>query len=151
MSVNPKSIPGGKGKLGYTTSNVFRAPLARVWDAATHSKHLKKHFIDDGQGEFGPKLTPVTWTWKGYGSGTVVVKKYVKHKEIVFEMPSMDGKYTVTTRFEFLRKNGKTIFRVHEHGYPAKELKAAFMMCEGWSEFHAGVKAYLAGRDLRKY
>ena len=136
--------------ISYTTSNVFRAPLSKVWDAVVLSKHLKKHFIDDMKGEFGPKLTPVTWIWKEWGGVTITVLKYVKHKEIVFKGMSM-GKYEVTTRYEFVRKDGKTIFRVHDSGYKRKDLKMAFMMCEGWSEFHTGVKAYLAGKDLRKY
>lgn len=142
--------PARRGEISYTTSNVFKAPLSKVWDAAVLSKHLKKHFIDDMKGEFGPKLTPVTWTWKGFGSFDLPVIKFVKHQEIVFVGMSM-GKYDITVRFEFLRKDGKTIFRIHESGYPKKELKRAFMMCEGWSEFHTGVKAYLAGVDLRKY
>jgi hypothetical protein len=102
------------------------------------------------KGEFGPKLTPVVWNWKEWGDVTIPVLKYVKHQEIVFKGMSM-GKYEITVRYEFVRKDGKTIFRVHESGYPRKEMKAAFMMCEGWTEFHTGVKAYLAGRDLRKY
>ncbi len=146
-----KSKPASRGEISYTTSNVFKAPLSKVWDAAVLSKHLKKHFVDDMKGEFGSKKTPVTWTWKGFGSFDLPVAKFVKHKEIVFEGMSMGGKYQVTVRFEFLRKDGKTIFRIHESGYPKKELKTAFMMCEGWSEFHTGVKAYLAGVDLRKY
>ena len=36
--------------------NVFRAPPKS--GKPLHSQHLK-HFIDDGVGEFGPKLTPV--------------------------------------------------------------------------------------------
>lgn len=146
-----KAKPAAGNQISYTTSNVFKAPLSKVWDAAVLSKHLKKHFVDDMKGEFGPKLTPVTWTWEGFGSFPLPITKFVKHKEIVFEGMSMGGKYVVTVRFEFLRKDGKTIFRIHESGYPKKELKTAFMMCEGWSEFHTGVKAYLAGVDLRKY
>ncbi|MBK7090406.1 MAG: SRPBCC domain-containing protein [bacterium] len=147
----PKAKPAGRGEISYTTSNVFKAPLSKVWDAVVLSKHLKKHFVDDMKGEFGPKLTPVFWTWKGFGEIEIPVLKFVKHQEIIFTGMSMGGKYVVTVRYEFLRKDGKTIFRVHESGYPKKELKTAFMMCEGWSEFHTGVKAYLAGVDLRKY
>ena len=147
----PAKVKKAAKTINYTTSNVFKAPLAKVWDAASTGKHLKKQFVDDLRGEFGPKLTPVTWIWKGFGEGTSIVKKYVKHKEIIFTFPSMSGKYTITVRFEFVRKDGKTIFRVHESGYPTKELQSAFMMCEGWTEFHTGVKAYLAGVDLRKY
>ena len=146
-----KPKPAARGEISYTTSNVFKAPLSKVWDAVVLSKHLKKHFVDDMKGEFGPKLSPVTWIWKGFGGFEMPVLKYVKHQEIVFTGMSMGGKYEVTVRYEFLRKDGKTIFRIHESGYPKKELKTAFMMCEGWSEFHTGVKAYLAGVDLRKY
>lgn len=146
-----KPLPIGKGKIGYTTSNVFRAPLKKVWEAATQKKHLMKHFVDDASGDLGVKKGQVTWTWHGFGSGTVEVIKYAKYKEIVFTSPSPSGKYQITVRFEFLRKNGRTIFRVHDSGYQPKDLKFAFMMCEGWSEFHTGIKAYLAGKDLRKY
>lgn len=146
-----KQVPVGKGKLGYTTSNVFRAPLKKVWEAATQSKHLRKHFIDGSEGEFGPKLQPVTWVWDAYGSWTFIPVKFVREKEIVFRAPGPDGKYLLTIRFEFLRKDGKTIFRVHDSGYAPKHLKNAFMMCEGWSEFHTALKAYIAfGKDLRK-
>ena len=151
MATKTKSASARRGTISYTTSNVFRAPLSKVWDAVTQSKHLKKHFVDDMKGEFGPKLTPVTWAWEGFGGFTLTVLKFAKNKELVFIGLSMDGKYQITVRFEFLRKDGKTIFRIHESGYPKKELKSAFMMCEGWTEFHTGVKAYLAGVDLRKY
>ncbi len=147
----PKPMPIGKGKLGYTTSNVFRAPLKKVWEAATQSKHLRKYFIDGSEGEFGSKRQPVTWVWDKYGSVTLTPTKFVREKEIVFRGPGPDNKYLVTVRFEFLRKDGKTIFRVHESGYAPKHLKNAFMMCEGWSEFHTAMKAYIAfGKDLRK-
>ena len=147
----PKKLTLGKGKLGYTTSNVINAPLKKVWEAATKKKHLVKHFIDFGKGEFGPKLEPVTWGWTEYGEITVQVIKYVKEKEIIMRTRNMAGTYLTTTRFEFLRKNGKTIFRVHESGYKPSDIKLAFMMCEGWSEFHCGVKAYVAwGADFRK-
>jgi uncharacterized protein YndB with AHSA1/START domain len=146
-----KKLVLSKSKLGYTTSNVFKAPLKKVWNAATHKKHLMRHFIDSCKGEFGPELAPVTWTWKRYGSMVLDVAKFEKEKEIVFHTPGPNGTYLVTVRFEFLRKGGKTIFRIHEHGYKPKDLKQAFMMCEGWTEFHTGIKAYIKwGGDLRK-
>lgn len=146
----PKKLPVGKGPLGYTTSNVFKAPIAKVWAAATEKKHLKKHFVDDMQGEFSSKLNPVTWIWKEWGGWTCETVKYVKNKELIFHVPVWGEKYQITVRFEILKKDGKTIFRVHESGYPANHLKNAFMMCEGWSEFHTAMKAYLMGVDLRK-
>lgn len=147
----PAKLKVGKGKLGYTTSNVFNAPLSKVWDGATAKKHLVKHFVDDVIGEFGPKKTPVSWVWKDYGAIRLEVIKYVKHKEIIMRGSNMMGTYLTTIRFEFLRKDGKTIFRVHESGYDPKDIKMAFMMCEGWTEFHTALKAYLKfGVDLRK-
>lgn len=146
-----RKLPIGKGKLGYTTSNVFRLPLKKVWEAATQGKHLKKHFVDDFKGEFGPTLEPVTWIWKEYGSWTFTPIKFVREKEIVFLAPGPDEKYLLTIRFEFVRKGNKAIFRVHDSGYAAKDLRNAFMMCEGWSEFHTALKAYIGyGKDLRK-
>jgi len=144
-----KKVPAGKGPIRYTTSNVFKASVSRVWAAATEREHLRKHFVDDMKGEFS-KLEPVSWYWKEWGWWSVEVTKYIHNKELVMLMPEMGGKYAVTVRFEIVREKGKTIFRVHESGYPAKDLKSAFMMCEGWSEFHTGMKAYLMGVDLRK-
>ncbi len=147
----PTKIKIGKGKLGYTTSNVFNAPLQKVWDGVTMKKHLVKHFVDDVIGEFGTKKTPVEWVWKEHGAIHLEVIKFVKHKEIIVRGSNMMGTYQTTIRFEFVRKNGKTIFRIHESGYDPKDIKMAFMMCEGWTEFHTGLKAYLKfGVDLRK-
>ncbi len=145
----PKAIPVGKGPIGFTTSNVFKAPVAKVWAAAVEKKHLVKYFVDDMRGDFA-KNKVVGWFWKEWGWWDVQVVKYVKNKELVMLMPEMSGKYSVTVRYEILKSDGKTIFRIHESGYPTKDLKSAFMMCEGWSEFHTGIKAYLMGADLRK-
>jgi uncharacterized protein YndB with AHSA1/START domain len=146
-----KMLPISKNKLGYTTSNVYRASLKKVWEAATQSKHLRKHFIDGGKGEFGSDLEPVTWHWKDWGDWTFQPLKYSKEKEIVFLGPDWDNTYLITIRFEFLKKNGKTIFRIHEHGYKKEHLDRAFAMCEGWTEFHSGIKMYLKwGADPRK-
>jgi uncharacterized protein YndB with AHSA1/START domain len=145
----PKLPPVGKGPLGYTTSNVFKASVARVWAAATEAKHLKGHFLDDMRGDYA-KDKVVEWFWKEWGWSPAQIVKYVKNKELIYLYPEMGGKYLVTVRYEILRDKGKTIFRIHESGYPKKDLKSAFMMCEGWSEFHTGMKAYLMGVDLRK-
>ena len=140
------------GTISYTTSNVFNASIAKVWAAATEKKHLKKHFVDDMRGEY-KKGTKIGWFWKEWGWSDVEVVSYKKNKELTVKSPfMMGGGYIVTTRYEILKRkeDGKTIFRIHESGYPKKDLKMAFMMCEGWSEFHTGIKAYLMGKDLRK-
>jgi uncharacterized protein YndB with AHSA1/START domain len=145
----PKNLPIGKGPIGYTTSNVFKESMTRVWDAATKGAHLKKFFIDDMRGEFNSRLEPVGWFWKGWGWIDIKPLKYTRNKELVWRAPEMEGKYMVTIRFECVKKGNKTIFRVHESGYATKDLKKAFMMCEGWTEFHCGMKAHLAGKDMR--
>ena len=152
-SAAKKTAAAGKGTITYTTSNVFNAPIAKVWAAATEKKHLMKHFVDDMRGEY-KKGQKIGWFWKEWGWMDVEVVAYKKNKELTVKSPFvMGGKYTVTTRYEILKRkeDGKTVFRIHESGYPKKDLKMAFMMCEGWSEFHTGLKAYLAGVDLRKY
>jgi uncharacterized protein YndB with AHSA1/START domain len=143
----PKKLPVGKGPIKYTTSNVFKASVATVWAAATERKHLIKYFLDDMKGDFSKKN--VEWFWKEWGWMPVEVIKYVKNKELIM-LTHMGGNYKVTVRYEIVRKGGKTIFRVHESGYPKKDLNMAFMMCEGWSEFHCYLKAHLMGVDLRK-
>ena len=145
----PKKLPVGKGPIKYTTSNTFKASVATVWAAATEAKHLKQYFVDDMKGDFSKKN--VEWFWKEWGWMAIDVVKYTKNKEMIVLARSMDNKYLVTVRYEIVRKKGVTIFRVHESGYPTKDLNSAFMMCEGWTEFHTGLKAYLKfGVDLRK-
>jgi hypothetical protein len=101
-------------------------------------------------GYCGPKSKKsVEWFWKEWGWMPLEVVKYVKNKELVM-LTGMTGTHKVTVRYEILRAKGKTIFRVHESGYPTKDLKSAFMMCEGWTEFHCYLKAHLMGVDLRK-
>jgi uncharacterized protein YndB with AHSA1/START domain len=146
-AVEPKQIPVGKGPISYTTSNTFKAPVSKVWAAATEAKHLKAYFLDDMKGEFSKKN--VEWFWKDWGWMPVEVIKYVKNKELIM-LTKMGGTYKVTVRYEIVREKNLTIFRVHESGYPRKDLKMAFMMCEGWSEFHCYLKAHLMGKDLRK-
>ena len=148
----PKKLSAAKGTISYTTSNVFDAPIAKVWAAATEKKHLKKYWVDDMRGEY-KKGQKIGWFWKEWGWMDVEVVNYKKNKELTVKSPfMMGGGYTVTTRYEIVKRkeDGKTIFRVHESGYPKKDLKMAFMMCEGWTEFHCGIKAYLLGKlDLR--
>jgi uncharacterized protein YndB with AHSA1/START domain len=145
----PKKIPVGKGPISYTTSNTFKASVAKVWAAATKREHLIRYFVDDMKGDFAVPGS-VQWYWKEWGWMPIDVIKYVKNKELVIMAHEMGGKYMVIVRYEILRDKGKTIFRIHESGYRSKDLRHAFMMCEGWSEFHCYLKAHLMGVDLRK-
>jgi len=138
-----KQLPIGKGSIWYTTSNVFKLPLAKVWEGATQGKHLKKYFVDSVKGEFGPDLKPVEWTWKEWGGFTITPTVYEPKKRLEWLYPSMSGDYLIKVTFDFLRKDGKTIFRITERGYKKEDTRTAFMMCEGWTEFHCYLKAYL--------
>ncbi len=130
--------------IGYTTSNVFpNHTIQEVWDVAVRSEYLKRHFVDDMRGEFGPDLKPVAWYWKEWDWFEFKPKVFKQYEQIVWDAPGMDGKSTITITFDFLTKDGKTIFRISEAGYRADDLKGLCMMCEGWTEFHCGVKAYL--------
>jgi uncharacterized protein YndB with AHSA1/START domain len=137
------NLPIGRGKVGYTTSHVIRQPLSKVWDAVTQKKHLKKYFIDDMRGEFGPELETVSWIWKKEGHMPFYLTKFEKHKRIEFTADDWTASYRTKVTFEFEKKGRHTIFRVHDTGYKQKDLKFAFMMCEGWTEFHTYLKAYL--------
>jgi uncharacterized protein YndB with AHSA1/START domain len=146
-----KKLLLGRGSVSYTTSNVFKMPIAKVWEGATQSKHLKKYFVDGMKGEFGPELKPVEWSWKQWGGFTITPTIYEPQKKLEWIAPSMDGKYLITITFDFLRKDGKTIFRITERGYKKADLRTAFMMCEGWTEFHCALKAYLlCGVDISR-
>ena len=146
-----KELPVGKGKLGYTTSNTFKQPLKKVWEAATQAKHLQKYFVDKMKGEFGSHLKPVLWNWKAYGDMPITVTRFEDGKLLELLMPTMDGTYRTTVTFEFVRKGKISIFRVHDTGYKSDDVKLAFRTCEGWTEFHTAMKAYLKfGVDLRK-
>ncbi len=85
------------------------------------------------KGEFGPDLKPVTWVWKKEGSWTLTPTIYVPEKKVEFVGPNMQGTYLITVTFDFLRKDGKNIFRITECGWKNSDLRAAFMMCEGWT------------------
>jgi uncharacterized protein YndB with AHSA1/START domain len=145
----PKLPKVGKGPIKYTTSNVFKASVSKVWEAATKREHLIHYFLDDMRGDFAKPET-VEWYWKEWGWMPVKVVKYIKNKELIIHAHDPSGKYLTTVRYEIVREKNKTIFRIHESGYARKDLKNAFMMCEGWTEFHCYLKAYLMGVDLRK-
>jgi uncharacterized protein YndB with AHSA1/START domain len=141
-----KTLPVGRGKIGYTTSHIIKQPVKKVWEAVTEAKHIKKYFVDKQSGEWGPDLKPVGWGWKEYGDETMEVYPtlYKKYERIEFNSPAYGLDYMTHLTFEFVKKGPReTIFRVHDYGYKQKDLKAAFMMCEGWTEFHTYLKAYL--------
>ncbi len=138
--------PVSKTNLGYTTSHIIKQPLKKVWEGVTEGKHVKKYFVDKQIGEWSEKLEVVKWGWKEYGNMMIDMYPtlYKKYERIEFVGQSMGGNYMTRMTFEFVKKGPReTVFRIHDYGYKQKDLKFAFMMCEGWSEFHTYLKAYL--------
>lgn len=144
--MDKSKLPIGEGKIGYTTSNVIDAPLSKVWEAVTEERHLREIFIDRMEGKFEPGEELVTWHWDShpdYGM-PFFLEKVEPRSRIEFTADSMSGDYRTQVVFEFVtREDGKTIFRVHDKGYREEDLKHAFMVCEGWTEFHSYLKVYL--------
>ena len=141
-----KKLPVGKGKIGYTTSHIIKQSVKKVWEAVTDAAHVRKYFVDKQIGTWGPDLTPVRWWWKEYGDQTMDMYPtlFKKHERIEFHTPAFGPKYMTKVTFEFVKKGPReTIFRVHDRGYTQADVKTAFMMCEGWTEFHTYLKAYL--------
>ncbi len=141
-----EKLPVGKGKVGYTTSHIIKQPLKKVWDAVTQASHVRKYFVDKQIGKWGPDLAPVTWWWKECGDETMDMYPtvYKEYERIEFLAPAFGPKYMTRVTFEFVKKGPReTIFRVHDCGYKLGDLKSAFMTCEGWTEFHTYLKAYL--------
>jgi uncharacterized protein YndB with AHSA1/START domain len=139
-------LPVSKTKLGYTTSHIIKQPLKKVWDGVTEGAQVRKYFVDKQVGEWSEKLDVVKWCWKEFGDETMDLYPtlYKKYERIEFVGQAMAGKYMTRMTFEFVKKGPReTIFRVHDYGYKQKDLKTAFMMCEGWTEFHTYLKAYL--------
>lgn len=146
MTAQRKALPVGRGKLGYTTSHVIRQPLKKVWEAVTDPKQIKKYFVDYQIGKWGPDLEIVKWGWKEYGDMTTNMQPvlYKEYERIEFLAPAYGPNYMTKVTFEFVKKGPReTVFRIHDYGYKQADAKTAFMMCEGWTEFHTYLKAYL--------
>lgn len=136
--------------LGFRVFQRYRAPLKKVWEAATVSKHLNKFFTDGAKGNITSDFTPVTWRWKNYGSSKISVTacKTEDYFEFLWDTPM---RYQTKVRFDFSRERGKTVVRIYEFGWRPAHIDDAFDHCQGWSEFLYGLKAYVQhGIDLRK-
>jgi uncharacterized protein YndB with AHSA1/START domain len=136
--------------LGFTVFQRYSAPVNKVWEAATQSKHLNGFFTNGAKGNISPDMKSVTWRWKGAGSSEVRVTACETGKFFEFRWTAPFN-YPTTVRFEFSREKGKTVIRIYEFGWKAAHVDDAFDHCQGWSEFLYGLKAYVQhGLDLRK-
>ena len=96
--------------LGFTVFQRYSAPLSKIWEAATHAKHLNRFFTNGAKGDITPEMRPVTWHWKGVGSSKVQVTACETGKFFEFQWTAPFN-YPTTVRFEFSREKGKTVIR----------------------------------------
>jgi len=138
-----KSLPVGKGKIGFKVTNEYAVPVKKLWEAITQAKHTQKYFVDKVTGDFTPALTPVGWYWKQWGQHYHYPTIFQPEKKLEFRWPDHKKKYLTTVTFT-LRKKGKLIeLEIHERGWKQADQKNAFMNCEGWTTFLCYLKAYV--------
>ena len=100
-----------KELLGFSVLQRYRVPLKKVWETATQAKHLNGFFTHGAKGNITPKMEPVTWRWKNYGSAAVQVTACDPGKSFEFLWATPVG-YQTKVRFEFSREKGKTVVRI---------------------------------------
>lgn len=132
------------GKISFTVSQTYRAPLKKVWEAATHARHLQAHFVDRVRGSFNEKFEPCFWYWKGHGEMPLYPVAYAKEKFVEFHWPLWGSKGKLShVRFEFTEKNRIVTVKITETGWNQSGLAYAFDNCQGWTEFLMTLKAHV--------
>ncbi len=145
-----KSLPVGKGKIGFKVRNSYPVPAKKLWAAITQAKHTQKYFVDKVDGDFTAKLTPVMWTWKQWGSHYQWPTAVQPEKKLVFRWADHKGKYLTTVTFALKKKSKLTELTIKEQGWKQSDLSNAFDNCSGWTIFLDYLKAYVMfGKDLR--
>ena len=140
-----------KGKIGFTVETTMRAPLKKVWEAATQAKHLEKFFVHKVKGDFNKNFEPVFWTWPSHGTFPIYPVGYAEGKFLEFHWP-LHGKRTQLSfvRFEFSEKKGVVTLKISESGWSQTGLPYAFENCQGWTEFGNYLQAYVMWKkDMR--
>lgn len=139
------------GKVSFTVSQRFRAPMKKIWDAATKKTHLKKFFVDTVSGDFTDQFETVFWGFSGHGEFPIYPVGYAPGEYLEFYWPMYGTKSKLShVLFEFEQKNGVVTVKITESGWSQSGMKYAFANCEGWTEFLVNMKAYVKyGKDLR--
>jgi uncharacterized protein YndB with AHSA1/START domain len=138
-----RTLPLGRGKIGFTVSNDYAVPAATVWDAISQAKHVQKFFVDKVTGDFGPDCEPVEWYWKQWGRFTLWPTRCRKGQVLEFLWEDHTKTYLTMVTFT-LKKKGKLVeLQIQERGWKQAHLKNAFANCEGWTTFLAYLKAYV--------
>ncbi len=139
------------GKISFSVVQTYRAPLKKVWEAATKAAHLEKHFVDRVRGDFNENFETTFWFWKGHGEFPLYPVAFAKEKFVEFYWPLYGSKNKLSlVRFEFSEKKGIVTVKITETGWSSSGLEYAFGNCQGWTEFLMTLKAYvLLKKDLR--
>ncbi|MCB1058707.1 MAG: SRPBCC domain-containing protein [Calditrichaeota bacterium] len=139
------------GKISFTVSQSYRAPMKKIWEAATKKTHLQKFFVDKVSGDFNDKFETVFWTFAGHGEFPIYPVGYAPGKFLEFYWPMYGTRSKLSlVRFDFTEKNGLVTVEITESGWSQSGLSYAFANCEGWTEFLVNLKAYvLHKKDLR--
>lgn len=139
------------GKIGFTVATTMRAPLKKVWEAATKAKHVEKFFVNKVKGDFNENFETVFWTWPSHGTFPLYPVAYAPQQFIEFHWPLHGSKTQLSTvRFEFTEKKGIVTLTITESGWSARGLKYAFENCQGWTEFGNYLQAYVMWKkDMR--
>lgn len=146
-----EKVPVGKGRVGFTVSNRYPVPAAKVWEAVTKARHTTRFFVEKVQGDFTPDLTPVIWEWKEWGRHTQRPSLFQPERKLEFHWRSHGQKYLTTVTFTLRRKGKGAELEIHERGWPPADVGNAFDNCSGWTTYLDNLKAYLVhGVDLRK-
>ncbi len=104
-----------RGKIGFTVSHAMRAPLKKVWEAATQAKHLEKFFVHKVRGDFNEKFEPVFWTWPSHGEFPLYPVAYAPGKYLEFHWQLYGSKNKFShVRFEFAEKKGVVTVTISE-------------------------------------
>lgn len=139
------------GKIGFEVVTKMRAPLKKVWEAATQAKHLEKFFVHKVKGDFNARFEPLFWTWPSHGTFPLYPVAYAKEKFLEFYWPLHGSKGKLSlVRFEFEAKQGVVTLKISESGWTQKGLPYAFENCQGWTEFMSYLQAYVMWKkDMR--
>ncbi|MBK6765317.1 MAG: hypothetical protein IPG71_03070 [bacterium] len=96
-----------RGKIGFTLATTMRAPLKKVWEAATQAKHVEKFFVHKVKGDFNAQFEPVFWTWPSHGTFPLYPVAFAQEKYLEFYWPLHGSKGKLSlVRFDFSEKKG---------------------------------------------
>jgi uncharacterized protein YndB with AHSA1/START domain len=134
-------------------TTMVRAPRERVYDALTRAEELDAWFTTGAEVE-AHAGGEMVWRWVAWGPERVTgedrgpVLEAVRPERFVFGWQERIGGTTV--EIDFVERDGGTVVRLLEHGYPdTPEGWAGYADCStGWGEALTLLKMYVE-HDIR--